>query len=251
MNLTKIIVITFLTSWIIFLWWCTQTQEKVNQPTQDVTVVAISEYAVDPSDMVDATTLITPIAGSELSDFEKTGLIQMREEEKLARDVYMTLWAQRGKQIFGNIAQSEQTHTDAIKILLDRYSIADPVTSDAVGVFTSPVMQQLYTDLVQKGSTSLLDALIIGATVEDLDIKDLEELINTTDNQDIIAVYNNLNKWSRNHLRAYVKNITTEWWSYTPQYIPQSLYDSILASAQERGNASGWWMGNGIGRWNR
>jgi len=216
--------------------------------------VASAEYVVDASDMVNATTLISTIANSDISDAERAGLIQMREEEKLARDVYTTLWNLWNTQIFGNIAQSEQTHTDAIKTLLDRYTIADPVSNDTVGIFTSPVMQKLYTDLITQGSVSLLDALKVGATVEDLDIKDLEELIKITDNQDIITVYDNLNKWSRNHLRAYISNISRNGWTYTPQYISQSAYDSIISSEQERGNAnSGWngmwnWMGAGRNR---
>ena len=52
-----------------------------------------------------------------------------------------------------------------------------------------------------------MDALIVGATVEDLDIKDLIDLLNKTDNPDIILVYNNLNKGSRNHLRAFIAQI--------------------------------------------
>lgn len=158
--------------------------------------------------MLDTGTLVAAIATSPLSDVEKAGLVQMREEEKLARDVYTTLGNLWNIQTFGNIAKSEQTHTNAIKTLLDRYMIDDPVTVDTVGIFTSPVIQKLYTDLVTQGSTSLLDALKVGATVEDLDIKDLENLMQTTDNEDILLVYANLTKGSRNHLRAFVSNIS-------------------------------------------
>lgn len=49
----------------------------------------------------------------------------MREEEKLARDVYLTFGEKWGLTLFTNIAKSEQTHTDAVKTLLDRYEIKD------------------------------------------------------------------------------------------------------------------------------
>jgi hypothetical protein len=90
---------------------------------------------------------------------------------------------------------------------LDRYQIEDPVKDDTYGIFTSPVMQNLYTTLLEQGKKSLLDALIVGATIEDLDIKDLQELAKTTDNEDITLTYANLEKGSRNHLRAYIKQI--------------------------------------------
>ena len=88
---------------------------------------------------------------------------------------------------------------------------------------------------------SLLDALIVGATVEDLDIRDLNVLIKQTDKQDIITIYNNLNKWSRNHLRAYIKNITNNGGNYIPQYISLLEYNEIIWSQQERWAG---WMGN-------
>ena len=72
----------------------------------------------------------------------------MREEEKLAHDVYVTLYAQWDLPIFQNISRSEQTHTDAVKTLIDRYGLTDPASSK-VGVFTNPDLQALYNDLVR------------------------------------------------------------------------------------------------------
>ena len=196
---------------------------------------AVVDYSVDSSDMVNGQALISEIKKSNLSEKEITGLIQMREEEKLARDVYTTLGDIWGMKIFSNISASEQTHTDAIKTLLLRYDIKDPVLSDTVGVFSSKSMQALYDSLVQKGKTSLLEALIVGATVEDLDIKDLETLKKETAKEDILVTYNNLQKGSRNHLRAFVKNIQANGGTYTPQYISISDYNSIISAEQERG----------------
>lgn len=196
---------------------------------------AESEYVVDSSDMVDGQTLIAGIKKSELSDKEIAGLIQMREEEKLAHDAYVTLGGVWGTKAFSNIAASEQTHTDAIKALLTRYGIVDPVANNTVGVFTSKDIQDLYNTLTTKGKASLAGALVVGATVEDLDIRDLETLKKETTKEDILITYNNLQKGSRNHMRAFVKNIQVNGGSYTPQYISQGEYNSIINSSQERG----------------
>lgn len=194
-----------------------------------------SEYKVDPSDIVSGSNLIAEIPESELSEDEKNGLILMREEEKLARDVYKALGEKWGIQIFENITESEQSHTDAVKNLLDRYQITDPVKTDEQGVFESEALQKLHDDLVAQGSESLLDALIVGATIEDLDIQDLSDLLEKTDNEDIITVYQNLQRGSRNHLRAFNRQIEKNGGDYTPQFITNEEFTTIINSQQERG----------------
>ena len=171
-----------------------------------------------------------------ISEEEKEGLIEMREEEKLARDVYLTLYNKWGLQIFKNIAESEQTHTDSVKYLLDRYGIPDPVKSDEIEKFSNPKFEQLYKNLVEKGSKSEVDALIVGATIEDLDIADLEHWINKTDNEDIKFAYKNLMKGSRNHLRAFIRMLNNYGANYSPQYISKEEYEQIINSQMERGH---------------
>lgn len=171
-----------------------------------------------------------------LSPEELDGLLLMREEEKLARDVYQTLYETWGLKIFTNIAQSEQTHTEAVRDLLEKYDITDPVTDDTIGVFQNETMQQLYNDLVAQGSESEVAALKVGATIEDLDIKDLMDLTAETDNEDIKLVYENLTRGSRNHLRSFTRQLTMRGESYEAQYISAEDYQAILASDQETGN---------------
>ncbi|MBA2853288.1 hypothetical protein HNP89_001245 [Methanococcus maripaludis] len=171
----------------------------------------------------------------ELSQEEIDGLLLMREEEKLARDVYLEMYDIWGQQIFLNIANSESTHTNAVKLLLDKYNLTDPVTNDTRGSFTNQDLAGLYSTLVEKGSGSLLDALIVGATVEDLDINDLKKLNEISDNQDITAVYNNLEKGSRNHLRSFTRVIEQNGGIYEPQYISESEYNEIISSEMETG----------------
>lgn len=143
----------------------------------------------------------------DLSSAEKDGLIYMRLEEKLARDVYLTLGNTYTQQMFVNIPESEQRHMDAVKTLLDKYEIADPVKDNEIGSFANADFKKLYDDLVKKGQTSFKDAMIVGKEIEEMDIKDLIERIELTDNPDIKAVYENLKQGSENHLKAFTKHL--------------------------------------------
>lgn len=178
---------------------------------------------------------INSLPTEPLSNAELTSLSFMREEEKLARDVYITLYNKWGVNIFTNISNSEQTHMDAILLLLNKYSLTDPVGSNAVGVFNNATLQNLYNQLVAQGNTSVLDAYKVGATIEDLDIFDLKTALTGIDNQDIRLVYDMLTKGSRNHMRSFYKNILNTGGAYIPQYITQAEFDAIINSAMETG----------------
>lgn len=193
-----------------------------------------------PEDFVSAYPAISTSAASPLSLEERAGLIFMREEEKLARDVYTALGSVWNVRIFSNIAQSEQTHTEAVRQLLEKYEISDPVVNDTVGVFTDPRFAELYTQLVEKGRASLVDALRVGAEIEDLDIRDLDREIAKTDNEDIAMVYEQLQRGSRNHLRAFVRQLSSNGASYEPQYITSDAFAQIIEGSVERGAARGW-----------
>jgi hypothetical protein len=193
-------------------------------------------------DFVSLRPAVESLPSESLSEEEQAGLLFMREEEKLARDVYYTLYEKWGLQIFSNIAQSEQTHTEAVRNLLEKYDVSDPVTNEDIGVFANSDLQTLYNDLVERGSASIEEALRVGALIEDLDINDLNQEIAKADNEDIILVYENLTRGSRNHLRSFVSQLTARGDTYTPEYITQAEYDEILSAATERGNMQ---SGNG------
>ncbi len=179
---------------------------------------------------------------------EREGIITMREEEKLARDVYRTLYEKWGLNIFQNISYSENRHTLAMKALLDVYGIDDPVKDDTTGKFTIPEMQKLYDDLVKQGSASLVDALKVGATIEDLDIADLKKWMAKTDNPDILKVYDNLIRGSRNHMRSFIGQLKDQGASYDAQYLSQDEIESIVNSEMERGALAGTYQGLGRGK---
>jgi hypothetical protein len=156
---------------------------------------------------------------------EAAGLLFMREEEKVAHDVYTTLYEQWGLPIFDNISDSEERHEDQVEILLDRYQIPDPADGNAIGVFTDPDLQQLYDTLVVQGSQSLTDALQVGVLIEETDIVDLQERIAQTDNADIQQVYGQLLNGSNNHLSAFTSSLT----GGTVDPLTGAIADPILA----------------------
>jgi hypothetical protein len=164
-----------------------------------------------------------------LSQTEADTLNFMREEEKLARDVYFVMFTYWSSKTFTNIAESEQTHMEAIKTLLDKYGLPDPADPE-IGVFNNTELQELYDDLVVQGGNSKLDALMVGALIEEVDIEDLQRAIDQTDKQDLRRVYGNLMSGSENHLRAFVSQIELlSGEDYVAKYLPQDVVNAILA----------------------
>lgn len=184
-----------------------------------------------------------------LTDAEIEGLLFMREEEKLAHDVYLALYDIWGQSIFQNIAESEQTHTDSVKHLLDKFGIDDPAANTAAGVFANADLQNLYNELTALGAQSLEDALRVGAAIEEIDILDLEENLATVTESEIVQVYENLLSGSENHLRAFVSTLAQKTGeTYTPQYLSQAVYDAILSESSQKGSSSNQGNGGGNGQ---
>jgi hypothetical protein len=150
-----------------------------------------------------ATVSVSSAPTPALTDDETYWLTYMREEEKVARDVYLTLNNTWKLRILNNIAASEQTHMDAIKKLLDTYSIPDPAAGKGIGEFTNPDLQKLYNDLILRGSSSKAESLKVGVIIEETDIDDLNEAIAISQHNDIKTVYSNLVQGSLNHLDAF------------------------------------------------
>jgi hypothetical protein len=138
-----------------------------------------------------------------LSQEETDWLTFMREEEKLARDVYLYMYNEWGLRIFNNIAVSEQRHFEAVGTLLDRYSVEDPAAETGLGEFNNEDLQNLYNTLIGEGSGSIIGALGVGVTIEEKDIADLLKAVNTTTHQDLETVFNNLLQASEKHLNAF------------------------------------------------
>jgi hypothetical protein len=145
----------------------------------------------------------TGAQAATITQDQRASLLWMVAEEKLAHDVYTTLGDVYGVRQFDNIAASEATHTDAVRVLLDTYGIKDPTVGDAVGEFDNAVIQKMYDDLVRQGSKSLTDAAKVGVAIEKLDIKDLRDGLDANTPADVRRVYESLLKGSQNHLAAF------------------------------------------------
>ncbi|WMP18747.1 DUF2202 domain-containing protein [Thiothrix lacustris] len=205
----------------------------------DGTSTSLAETATT-ANMISDTSTITPIiAAQPLTVSETETLLFVREEEKLARDVYLTLFNKWGTKTFQNIAlNSEQQHMDVMGTMVATYNLQDPVLDNTIGAFTDPVLLGLYQDLVMRGSTSLNDGLHVGGFIEEFDINDLQEAIDEANAgskpADIIAAYTNLMCGSRNHLRAFVGQIEKNGVDYQAQVISQATVDAIVNSPEEQ-----------------
>lgn len=183
-----------------------------------------------------------PLPGSEsdpvllpaLSADEVAGLYYMREEEKLAHDVYLALHTKWGAQVFYNIAQSETQHTEAVRSLILAHGLEDPAATTAPGVFVNADLQALYNQLVGMGQRSLVDALKVGCLVEETDIRDIEERKALVIGEpDIVQVYDNLLCGSRNHLRAFNSQLVKQEDVYKPTVLTPDEWDAIALSPNE------------------
>jgi hypothetical protein len=168
-----------------------------------------------------------------LSKREKDAITYIREEEKMARDVYDSMFNKWKVNPFGNIRKSEQVHMNRMEQLINTYQLQDPVKAngDRPGIFTDALMKQYYQELIVLGSKTFTDALRAGGKIEELDIHDLDQRINETRQQDIIVAYEFLRNASYNHLRAFVRRLKMDGIIYEPEILSKQSFDTIIAGA--------------------
>ena len=176
------------------------------------------------------TSVASATTSTTLSPEEVAALRYMREEEKLARDVYVALYRIWGANVFYQISLSETTHTETILALLNKYGIADPAAGNAAGVFDDSAMQALYNTLMGMGQVNFIEGLKVGALIEETDIRDINEKKAITHAKDILTVYSHLLCGSGNHLRAFNAQLLMQGVTYVPQVISQADWD-FLANA--------------------
>jgi len=222
---------------------CGNTPEQVEEPQVITTVVVEDQQAGNTNNSTSKGSGQGPVNSAVqsgmLTEDEAAGLLFMREEEKLAHDVYLALFEQWGQPIFKNIVASEQIHTETVKMLLDKYEIQDPAEVSPPGQFSDQDLQELYDQLVEMGSASLEDALMVGTAVEEIDILDLEKYIAQTELSDNIQVYENLLAGSHNHLRSFftiLERQTGE--TFQPQYLSPEIYQEIISGSFQAGRGS-------------
>lgn len=166
---------------------------------------------------------------------EAADMTFMREEEKLARDVYLKLAETWDLAPFVAISGAEQRHMNAMLRLLSRYQLPDPTVGRLLGEFADPGLQALYDALVAQGEQSPAAALMVGALIEEVDIEDLAAALERTTKPDVHAVYENLGCGSRNHLRAFARTLELlTGRAYVAQVLAAGVVDDVLASPTER-----------------
>lgn len=195
-------------------------------------ILIFSHIACEKEIVEPITVIEEPIIVSTLTEQELNDLKILREEEKLARDVYRYAYSKYSLLIFNNISNSEQSHMDQVLVILEANGIEDPADED-MGVFNNDKLQNLYNDLTTEVDISETNALLVGATIEDLDIYDIQEFFNNTEKEEVLNLYTVLECGSRNHMRSFYKKITNNGETYTPQFISQDEYDSIVSSEKE------------------
>ena len=154
--------------------------------------------------------------------------MEMREEEKLAQYVYLFFYDLYEHPVFRNISKSEAAHTKAVLWLINGYGLEDPFL-EGIGNFTNPLFAELYTQLTEKGSESLVDALKVGAFIEEYDINDLLHLLEQTESDNIYRVYENLLRGSEFHIKAFTNVLKLYDEVYTPTILSEELYEEIIS----------------------
>ncbi len=227
MKTIKKFTILSLTGITLFLGSCSETINNVEDAIAIAEVEKSAETTSTPGDSCS-------FSGT-LSEAEIAGLFEMREEEKLARDVYLKLYEIHEHPVFNNISKSENAHTSAVLYLIKGYGLEDPALF-AEGDFSNPLFSDLYVQLTEQGSAGLIDGLQVGAFIEEHDINDLQNLLSEVENTDVKRVYENLLRGSKFHLRAYTAVLKAQGVVYESEILSAEQYQKILSSDEESGD---------------
>lgn len=204
--------------------------------TETVVILRVGFYGSSSIHGGSLQILLSSFPQTSLSIEEAESLIFMRQKEKLAHDVFAlsaSLWP--WQPLFASMRDSEASHAAAIKTLLTRYKLHDPVSDLSTGAFPSSALQAFYDRLAAASRTSAMEALKAGAEIEERDIADLTVHAASINNADILRVYDSLLLGSRNHLRSFVTALTLQGVNYVPQHLSQAEFDRIVHSPIESG----------------
>jgi hypothetical protein len=183
-------------------------------------IQSIADVEKIPSELRDA--LLTP--SNTLTQETKNALAYMGNEERLAYDVYSSLYAthlangEEIKQLTNIATKSEATHLQTVQILVQKYitdvsdftnvtlanleSRSANVADMPSGEYSIAAIQDLYDVLIAKGIQSKQDALEDGCIVEVVDINDLLtdiQLAQESNADDVVAAFEFLRDGSYRH----------------------------------------------------
>ncbi|WP_221031270.1 DUF2202 domain-containing protein [Actomonas aquatica] len=146
-------------------------------------------------------------------------------EERMAARIYRA-FAERYPAVrpFQNIPRAEDRHAASVATLL---ACADPTFSPSA-MITNPTYSTLGDDLIERGSTSEVEALRVGAYIEEKDILDLQALLGRLDHDGAKAIVAQLEQGSHHHLAAFVRNLSRHGVTYEPQLLSTEAYAEIV-----------------------
>ena len=194
-------------------------------------------------------------SGEQLDLYEETHLKFMRAEEKLAHDVYKYLdhYLDPDNPVypFANIVWSESNHQDSMTDKLRIYGIEDLNVNDGEGEFHpdnyGDYFLAKYSLLTGLGENGLLQALMVGGLIEELDMFDIKwcpkviqetmEIeydacgMEYTDEELLEDSFESLIEGSENHLRAFAGAILMKF-ADTPEY-PYDCYKAQYLTQEE------------------
>lgn len=235
------LVLTTLAGLTLLFASCSKSDDAIDSLMTGSDEIKSAEMAALLGDSCDFT--------ATLSDVEIASLLTMREEEKLAHDVYVTFFDSYGEAIFQNIANSESMHMETVLHLIVGFGLEDPAV-DGTGNFSNEVFSGLYAQFIADGG-DLVSALKVGAYIEELDINDLATIMGDIENTDLLRVYGNLERGSESHLRAFVTVLNSLGYSYTPQILSEDDFDAVMSGSNGRnGQGNGYKGTNGNGQGN-
>lgn len=174
---------------------------------------------------------------TDLTKAEKEGIQLMREEEKLAHDVYQFFNDKWKLPIFSNISNSETRHFNAVGYLIEKFELKD-IANPEKGKFKNRDIAFLYDSLTQKGSESLVEALKVGAFIEEFDIADLQKLLALNTDSIIEGVYQNLLRGSNNHLRAFTGQLESRGERYSPVILSETAFLEVVQGSHQMGGGN-------------
>jgi hypothetical protein len=190
---------------VAFFSACTEGIAGTEEETTELKSATAAVPCILTGTIADVPIPACTISGT-VTETEATGLLFMREEEKMARDVYAYLYEKYKLPVFKNITKSENAHMSAVLRLIAGFKITDN-SSNNPGEFTNEHITELYNQLIEMGNVSVIEALKVGVLIEQTDIADLKKELLTVENSSVKTVYGNLLKGSEAHLKAFTWNL--------------------------------------------
>jgi hypothetical protein len=186
-------------------------------PTAANAATGADESNVPPVSIQEQTRVYGPQPGSTvkapLTAEEVTTLQLIREEEKLAHDVYADLFPYCRNKVFKAIAKQEAAHFKTIGKMLKLFGVPDPAVGSP-GVFSTPELQAAYADYLARGMVSCVEAYKVGVDIEMQDIADLGNAMDETDRAPLEQHYRHLLIGAENHLRMFQLRLQAEGETY-------------------------------------